>query len=327
MAESPLADLTYRGYDGALNSPHSRWKVIMLHTLRGVTKKKSYWVLMVISSLYYFLFMAIAYFVQNTLNTMEANGMPSGGRRGGGNDFISSFFDRVVWADQFLTGFSFGHLMLMAIVLLVGAGVIANDNRTNALLVYLSKPCRKIDYLVGKWMGVFIPVCAAMLIPAIVFYLYGVMNYREHGFLADDPWLGPKLLIVISLAAAFQTSLIVGISSMFNQGRIAGAVYAGFYVLSGVFAGIAGIVQEEGEIPQAVMTMLDRVHYMSIYGGIEGLYKVILQTDGSGVPLADSDQTIFDRPPIVMLIGLVVIPALICMFVAWRRVRAVEVVS
>ncbi|MEZ5162359.1 MAG: hypothetical protein R2688_01150 [Fimbriimonadaceae bacterium] len=70
----------------------------MLHTLRGVAKKKSYWVLTVISSLYYFLFMAIAYFVQNTLNTMEATEVMAVAEEVETISF--PFWDRAVWADQ-----------------------------------------------------------------------------------------------------------------------------------------------------------------------------------------------------------------------------------
>jgi len=47
---------------------------------------------------------------------------------------------------------------ILCIALVVGAGAIAADNRSNALMVYLSKPITKGDYLLGKWMGIFLAI-------------------------------------------------------------------------------------------------------------------------------------------------------------------------
>ena len=78
-------------------------------------------------------------------------------------------------------------LFLLFIALLAGAGSIANDNRANALLVYLSKPCRKVDYLFGKWAGL------AMLIAGVPFYS------QNHLFL---------ILSVIGFVAMFAGAVI-----------------------------------------------------------------------------------------------------------------------
>ena len=124
---------------------------------------------------------------------------------------------------------------MLAMALMVGIGTIANDNRANALLVYLSKPCNKKDYLIGKWMGIFLMMMMGIFPAALFFFLYGTLSYRQFGFLSDDPWLLPKVMLIVPLVCAFHASLAVGISSLFNQGRLAGATYAGIYFITNFF--------------------------------------------------------------------------------------------
>lgn len=317
MAEnSPLADLTYRSYEGDLRPLRSRWRVIARHTSRRAFKNKWFWWLTILSGAHYLILAATAYFIESVA---EEGGGPA-------VQFKDQFFSSIVWRDQFLHGFAIGHLMLMAIVLIVGAGSIANDNQSRALLVYLSKPCSKTDYLLGKWAGVFTPVFVAMAIPTAFFFLYGTLNFRDRGFLAEDSLLVLKLPLILALAAAFQTSLIVGLSAIFKQGRVAGATYAGAYILSGLFATLTGALSQTTELPEAIATLLNRLHYGSLYGVIEGIYKVVLDTDGTRT-FAGRSEVIFPKPPAVLLVVMVVVPVTLALFVAWRRIRAVEVVG
>ncbi|RYG31798.1 hypothetical protein EON81_22090, partial [bacterium] len=213
---SPLADLSYRAYDGPLASTKYRWWVIAKQTMSIGFRSKSLGLataaLMLAASLYYVAMMVILFFVDKI-----AGGTPQGEAQ------MKSFLGRLVWKDQLLHGFSFAQLPLLLFALILGAGAIANDNRANALLVYLSKPCTKLDYMLGKFVGVFLPLLAFITIPNLFFYFYGAMTFRSEGFLADDPWLLPKMLVILPFSAALHASLILAISSLFNQGRGAGA--------------------------------------------------------------------------------------------------------
>ena len=41
-------------------------------------------------------------------------------------------------------------LFVFFVTIFVGAGLIANDRRANALQIYLSKPLLRIEYIAGK---------------------------------------------------------------------------------------------------------------------------------------------------------------------------------
>lgn len=327
---SPILDLSYRNYDGPLDAPGKRWWAIAKATMRIAFKKKSMWVFMALSAWYYLAMIFVLFFVdQATSQAPSISGQPNP---------LDAFFARIVWKDQFMHGFSYGQINYLAIVLILGAGAIANDNRANALLVYLSKPVTKRDYLWGKWVGVFVPVLMTMLIPMLVFFLYGLMSYRDKGFLSQDPWMIVKLLITCPLAAAFHASLITGVSSMFNQGRLAGAAYAGFYFLSNFFTHLMGITYigmsggfrgaaRSGGADGPMADLVQRLWYGSIDGINIGLFKGVFQTAGS-MPFGLPGRGLFIKaPPLWLPILVVGLLSSAMMFLAWRRIRAVEVVG
>jgi ABC-2 type transport system permease protein len=318
----PIADLSYRGYDGPLDSPTMRWWVIAKAIMRDAVKKRWAWVIMVLSGGYYLLMMATLTILQQQSAALPP---PTPGRPN--IDPFKQFVDRLNWREEFLHGLSMGQMWFLIITLMIGAGVIANDNRANALLVYLSKPCTKGDYLLGKWMGVFLMISGMMAIPTLVFYLYGMLSLRDYGFLASDPWLGPKLLLIIPLQAALYTSLAIGISSLFNQGRLAGATLAAVYFLSNFFTVMmGGVYAMSREQNSNALPLIKSMFYMSLDGLNNGIAKVILGTDGGQPFGAPGGRNIVPSPGPWVFFALIGLSALF-MFFAWKRVRAVEVVG
>lgn len=317
----PIADLSYRNYDGPMAPPRARWWAIAKATSRQTFSKRGFWILTALSAWYYLVMIVIVFFVEQV---MAANPNPS--------NRAFDFFDRIVWKDQFLHGLSFAQLIYMIVALMAGAGAIANDNRANALLVYLSKPCSKLDYIAGKWLGVFMPLLVAVGLPSAIFYLWGSLTFQSYGFLTADPWMGPKLLVIIPLIAAFQTSLVLGFSSCFNQGRLAGFAYAGLYLLTNLFTQLVVAVFMQyvardntpiDQVPSGVQTFF----YASVDGLQIGLIKAVLGTHGSpyfGIP---SQIPSIRAPELLPVLGLIVILSIGAVVLAWRRIRAVEVVG
>ena len=222
---------------------------------------------------------------------------------------------------------------LLIIALLIGVGSIANDNRANALLVYLSKPCSKTDYLVGKWFGIFVPMAAIVAVPTLFFYGYCAMSYRDYGFIHQDPWLIVKLIGMIPIAAGFHASVALGISSMFNQGRLAGAVYAGIYFMTGFVTFALSIarsvtLQQGGSVPH----VLDTLFYFSVDGVQIAIAKIVLGTSGHVFLLNTRN---FRRPPpqppdapnALLFFGIYIGICVVSMLIARSRIRAVEVIG
>lgn len=323
---SPIADLSYRGYDGPLESPRYRWWVIARMSIRLAFKKKAYWVLTGFTGAYY-LGIMLMMFIMEQLSTQ-------GGPQS--EQFFRQFLGRIVWKDQFLHAVSFGQLWYLFLALLLGAGSIANDNRANALLVYLSKPANKTDYILGKWMGIFIPMLISMAIPTFFFWFYGALSYRPYAFLSADPLIIIKMAIILPICAAFYTSLVLFFSSLFKQGRIAGATVAGFYFLTNIFTNLIAVVwsasQQVGrrrpdEDFQSMAHTVKNFYYASVDGLNIGITKAILGTDGTpyfGIP---SPIRSVPAPSLWGVLLAIVLISTVCVWVAWKRIRAVEVVG
>lgn len=311
----PIADLSYRGYDGPLESPRMRWWVIARQGIKLAIKRKGLWMVMIGSAWYYLVMLVVLFFVQQVLSSNPMGEAP-----------VMAFMKRLVWKDQFLHGFSYAQLPLLAVTIMLGSGAIANDNRSKALMVYLSKPADKTDYLLGKWIGIALPIWLTLLVPTVVFYGYGALSFRQYGFIVDDPWLFPKLMAILPLAAFMHASLMIGVSSLFDQGRVAGATYAGIYFLTNFFTVLMGAAWNgsRGEGPAIVKTL----YYGSLDGLLIGSFKALMGTSGTPPFGIEARRVIaIDPPPTFLVLGIVVLLSAASLALAWRKIRAVEVIG
>jgi ABC-2 type transport system permease protein len=224
-AASPIADLSYRSYDGPLETRALRWWTVALATLRLALRKVLFWIWAVLSSLSYVFAIIILFFITQF------------GQQMGGEQLV-----RGNWANYFVQALPWSLFFVVAAAMVVGAGSIANDNRANALLVYLSKPITKLDYLVGKWTGVFVLLFSVAFLPALLLYLYCLLSFRAEGFFSHDRLLLGRVLIVSAIAAALHTSLIIGVSAWSKSALVAGGLYAGFYFLGIVLCPILSLI-------------------------------------------------------------------------------------
>ncbi len=318
---SPIADLTYRNYDGPLEPPLYRWWAIAKASMQLSLKKKGLWWLAAGGAFWYLFMLAMLYVMD-----MLSQNVPLGQK--------NPFLQQIIWKDQFLNAFSVAQLSLFIIALLIGVGAIANDNRANALLVYLSKPVSRLDYLIGKWLGIFIPITVIVAVPTFVFFAYCAMSYRDYGFLTEDPRLPFKLLLMVLVPGVFHASVSLGISALFNQGRLAGATYAGLYFMTLFFTKAMQVVhwassEDGGKAPAIVKTLF----YCSIDGIQIALAKIILGTDGTALfPQAGGSR---GGPPIpsipapspTLFFGIFFGICFLSLLIAWTRIRAVEVIG
>ncbi len=323
MSNSPIADLSYRHYDGPLDAVDKRWWSIAKMTMQVATKRRGFWGWSIFSAWWFIILLCVFWFMDNVLGNAPVGDNP--------------FLKQINWRDQFFHGFSYSQLILFIVALVVGIGTIANDNRANAMLVYLSKPCSRFDYVFGKWLAIFILITSVSYIPMAIFYLYGYLSFGQYGFWTSAPWLFLKLIGVSACAGAVHASLAVGISSMFNQGRLAGAVYAGLYFMANIFTQIMGGFAVAG--PKGMKNMTTQLFYASVDGIQIGLAKLITGSKGDlpfpgmkgGGPrnrhATDPTDIIIAIPNPGWIITVFVLVVIGGFAVAYSRIKAVEVVN
>lgn len=309
---SPIADLSYRNYDGPLHTRMVRWWIVALAALRLVRRKPGFWIVVALAAFPYLIQGFVLYLQMQTTRAMQFGGFnaaPVGQR----------------FATVFYTALDGQSLMLFVVTLMVGAGAIAADNRANALLVYLSKPITKLDYLLGKWMGVFLTVFAVAFAPALLFYLFCLTSYLSEGFLKDEPWLIVRIVLACITPAAVHASLICGFSAWSKTPRMAGAVYAAAYFVSSIVTTIIWGIRYHGDVSRNTL-----VQHLSIGGVIQGVVQNIFGLTLNVTRFHRRHMQIkhFAIPPpnFTVMLALALAFVIVGLLATRARIRAVEVV-
>lgn len=305
----PIADLSYRHFDGPLHNRTLRWWTITMAMIRLTLRKPGFWILVTLAMLPH-LIRGFQIYLQSQIPQASPDLVGETGSR-----FASLFF-------QAFDGQKF---FFFLIALQAGAGTVAADNRANALLVYLSKPITKGDYLLGKWMSVFLTLTAVALAPALLLYLYCLLSYASDGFLHREPWLFVQILGAGLIPGIMHSSLIVGLSAWSKSPRMAGAAYAGLYLVSGIVAVTVWGIRYRGDLARGVLE-----RHLSIDGVIGGLaqncYRVTLKVPQFRRGSMQFQLTEIAAPDLWPLLLLGVTLAVLGIAAARARIHAVEVV-
>jgi ABC-2 type transport system permease protein len=139
---------------------------------------------------------------------------------------------RLLPIDGQLFGAVLKYQMLFGILLsLFGAsGAIAHDLRSGAMLVYLSRPLTKRDYVLGKIGVPFTLNLAAMLVPGLLLYTSAIGLAPEQYLRWRLWWIAPAI-VAYSVAAGLAISLVtLALSSLTKSARVAGIGFAALFV-------------------------------------------------------------------------------------------------
>jgi len=185
------------------------------------------------------------------------------------------------------------------------SGLVANDLRTGAILVYLSRPLTRRDYVLGK-LGVPMALnLAVTLVAGLLLYLAGLMLAPDQYAKPDMWWVAPAI-VVHALAISLVVSLLtLAISALSKSGRVAGisfvAVFFGLEMIRGVLQ--AGFNRREAAL-------------LSVQADLQAIGAALFGTVAQGVD-------VYWAWPVLVLTAT----AIGCLFVLRARVRAVEIVS
>ena len=322
---SPIADVSYRNYDGPLRR-RLRWWIVALAGIRIAISRWYFWLFLALAMLPY---LAGGFWIH--IQAMQQVAYEQAIQQAAMADPMAAMAAMSQapkippFALHFYQAAAFQGWWVLGLALSIGAASIAADSRANALLVYLSKPLTRVDYLFGKWMGIFLMLFAVSLAPALLLYLYCFISYAANGFFKNEPYLITQIIAAAAVPAAFHSSLLIGCSAFSRSGRIAGATYAGAYFLANVI-----IVILWGMLFQRLPDRGIMLRSFSFQGMIEGiqqnLFRVSLHIDGFSRRRGGLQS--FEIPPPDWAI-VSAVAATICiaaLFLAWTRIRAVEVV-
>lgn len=140
----------------------------------------------------------------------------------------------------FKTYFTSDFLLFMMVMLMVvgGAGLIADDLRSNALQLYFSRPLEKRDYLAGKASVLVFFLLTLTLVPGLAFVLFKLLFSGSFRFLASYPWLLLSIAADSAVVTIFFCLYTLFLSSVSRNRRYVSILLFAVYLVSDILFGI-----------------------------------------------------------------------------------------
>jgi ABC-2 type transport system permease protein len=128
------------------------------------------------------------------------------------------------------------------VAIFVGAGLIANDRRANALQLYLSKPMTSFEYIAGKLAILFIFLVGVTFLPAMLLLLTQAVFAGSLTFVRNNLYLLPAITLFSFAQVLLAACTMLALSSMSKSARFVAVMYAGlFFFTTALFNALRGI--------------------------------------------------------------------------------------
>jgi ABC-2 type transport system permease protein len=195
-------------------------------------------------------------------------------------------------------------IFIFIVSIVIGAGLIADDRRANALQIYLSKPLTRVEYIVGKLVTLAIVLSFITWLPAIMLLILQMLFAGSTKFLREHLYVIPAITVVAAVRVFVTSFAMLALSSLSKSRRFVAMMYAGILFFT------AAMYQALRQITTS------------------NAWAAISPRDTMNV-IADGVFRIKGSQPISFLAAIVVVIVLIAvsMWVLERRVRGVEVVT
>jgi ABC-type transport system involved in multi-copper enzyme maturation permease subunit len=278
----PIHDQSYRHYGGGKAAPGRSWTVIASAGMRTFIRKRAFMGL---------LLFALSPFVVRAVQLWISSNYPQ----------ASILAPTAETFRQFLEQQDF---FVFVITIYVGAGLIANDRRANALQIYLSKPLMRSEYIAGKLAVLFGFLLLVTFVPAMLLLMLKVIFDGNFTFLRNNLFLVPAITTASLLQVSLAAFTMLALSSLSKSARYVGILYVGITFFT---AAIYGALY--------AITGSSRVSWISIGANVSQVVDVIFR-------LKPRYATPWEVS-LLVVIGLVILS----ISVLERRVRGVEVVT
>ena len=278
----PIHDQGYRRYAGR-REPHGRsWWVIARAGLQERLRERRFLVL---------LLLAWAPFLVRAVQIYVASSYPQASFLAPSAATFREFLDQQ-------------SIFIFFVTIYVGAGLIANDRRANALQLYLSKPLTRVEYITGKLVTLLLFLVGVTWLPAMLLLLLQMMFAGDVLFIRANLFLIPAITLFSALQVAVAAVTMLALSSLSKSRRFVSLMYA-------------GVVFFTAAMYQALRGMTGSSAWAWI--SPEDTFDVI----------ADAVFRIPGRPamPVPAAFAVVIILIVASIWILERRVRAVEVVT
>ena len=278
----PIHDQGYRRYGGLKARTGTGWMVIARAGIRSQLAKRAFLGLLLMS---WFPFFVRAVQIYAAANLPQAQFLALTG------ETFRQFLDQQ-------------QIFVFFITVYVGAGLIANDRRANALQIYLSKPLTRAEYIFGKLAILMSFLLLVTWIPAIVLLIVQISFAGNFTFLKNNLYLFPAISLFAFIQVTMVAAAMLALSSLSKSSRYVAIMYAAVIFFSQAIYGVLTFV-----------TRSTQLSWISFPANLSQIGDVIFRLP----PKYDTPWPV----ALLMVVGLIAVSGVILE----RRVRGIEVVA
>jgi ABC-2 type transport system permease protein len=118
-------------------------------------------------------------------------------------------------------------VFIFIVSIVIGAGLIADDRRANALQIYLSKPLTRVEYIAGKLVTLGAVLTFVTWLPAMLLLVLQMLFAGSTKFLADHLFLIPAITLFAAVQVFVSAFAMLALSSLSKSRRFVAMMYAG----------------------------------------------------------------------------------------------------
>jgi ABC-2 type transport system permease protein len=279
----PIYRERYRRREGGLDFRGRAWVVIAAFGLRALTRRRAFLFLLIVAW--------IPAIVRGVLMYVAAN-IPQA-------SFLATS------AQTFRDFLGQQEPFVFFITVYAGSGLIADDIRSNALQLYLSRPLTRTQYAAGKFAILATALALVTWVPAMVLLIVQVLFAGSVAFLRTNLYLLPAITLFSIVQIVVATFIMLALSSMSKSRWFVAVMYAGISFFTHAVFGAT-----------RVATGGTAFSWISVFANLMQVGDVIfrLRPRFTGTPAA------------VSAVALVIMVAA-SIAVLSRRIRAIEVVT
>jgi len=279
---TPIHDQSYRRYAGVRQEPGSAWLTIATTGIRTILGKKLF-LLVLLAAWGQFFVRAVTFYLSANFPNLEILA-PS--------------------VETFRQFFEIQEIFVLFVTVYVGSGLVANDRRSNAMQIYLSKPLSRVEYVVGKLGTLVFFLLLVTLVPALALLLVEIMFSASVTFVGANLFLIPAITLYALVEVLLSAFTMLALSSLTTSARYTAMLYAGVVLFTAaLFSILFGITNSSA------------LAWLSFRANLDQIGDVIFR-----LPPRYDSSWFLSVVVVALLIGLSV-------FVLERRVRGVEVVT
>jgi ABC-2 type transport system permease protein len=216
----PIHDQGYRRYGGG-RAPRGRsWAVIATAGIRTFVAKRAFLGLLLISWFPFFV---------RAVQIYAAANLPQAAFLAPTPDTFRQFLEQQ-------------EIFVFFVTVYVGAGLIANDRRANALQIYLSKPLTRAEYVFGKLSILVTFLLLVTWVPAIVLLLIQIAFAGNFTFFRNNAFLFPAITVFSFIEVVMVSVSMLALSSLSNSSRYVGILYAALLFFTQALYGVLTLV-------------------------------------------------------------------------------------